>query len=71
MHSQALYRRGKAYEQLGEADNARRDFEFAVDLEPNNALAREAVANYRSVLHRILVLNRGTPEVRSRQRKGI
>jgi len=67
----ALYRRGKAYESLGDADNARRDFENALLLEPNNKLAFEAFENHKSVLHRLVVLSRGTPEVRNRQRKGL
>ena len=67
----ALYRRGKAHEAFGDADSARRDFENALMLEPRNQLAMEAAENYKSVLHRLVVLSRATPEVRSRQRKGI
>lgn len=67
----ALYRRGKAHEAFGDADNARRDFENALLLEPNNRLALEAFENYKSVLHRLVVLSRASPELRSRQRKGL
>ena len=52
-------------------DSARRDFESALLLEPQNKLALEAVENYKSVLHRLVVLSKATPEVRSRQRKGL
>ncbi len=67
----ALFRRGQAHEALGDADNARRDFENALQLEPGNQRVAEAHDNDRSVLHRLVVLSRGTPEVRSRQRKGL
>ena len=67
----ALYRRGKAHEAFGDADSARRDFENALQLEPRNKPALEALENYKSVLHRLVVLSRATPEVRSRQRKGL
>ncbi|QDZ22239.1 hypothetical protein A3770_07p47570 [Chloropicon primus] len=67
----ALFRRGKAHEALGDADAARRDFESALMLEPQNKLATEAHDNYKSVLHRLVVLSRGAPEVRARQRKGL
>lgn len=67
----ALYRRGKAHEAVGEVDNARRDFELAAELEPSNPALLEAQDNHRSVLHRLVVLSNGTPEVRNRQRKGL
>jgi len=67
----AFYRRGKAHEAFGDADSARRDFESALLLEPQNKLALEAVENYKSVLHRLVVLSKASPEVRSRQRKGL
>lgn len=37
----ALFRRGKAYEGLGDAENALADFKRVVELEPNNAAARD------------------------------
>ena len=39
----ALFRRGKAHEGLGDADAALADFKRVVELEPNNAAAREEV----------------------------
>ena len=44
----ALFRRGKAHEGLGDADAALADFKRVVELEPNNAAAREEARKPRS-----------------------
>ena len=44
----ALFRRGKAHEGLGDADAALADFKRVVELEPNNAAAREEVREMRA-----------------------
>ena len=63
----ALFRRAKAHEGLGDADAALRDFRRVAELEPGNAAAAEELENYRSVLHRLVVLSNGDAETRRRQ----
>jgi len=63
----ALFRRGKAHEGLGDVKPAYRDFRQVVELEPNNVAALMELENYRSVLHRLIVKQRGTPENREKK----
>ena len=63
----ALFRRGKAHEGLGDVKPAYRDFRQVVELEPNNVAALVEIENYRSVLHRLIVKQRGTPENREKK----
>ena len=63
----ALFRRGKAHEGLGDVKPAYRDFRQVVELEPNNVAALVETENYRSVLHRLIVKQRGTPGNREKK----
>ena len=56
---------------IGERINPTGRKKLAAELEPSNPALLEAQDNHRSVLHRLVVLSNGTPEVRNRQRKGL
>eukprot|EP00928_Gymnodinium_smaydae_P087754 TRINITY_DN71979_c0_g1_i1.p1 TRINITY_DN71979_c0_g1~~TRINITY_DN71979_c0_g1_i1.p1 ORF type:complete len:579 (+),score=134.98 TRINITY_DN71979_c0_g1_i1:40-1737(+) len=45
----ALYRRGQAFLGLKEVDNARKDFEKVLELDPNNAEAKQQLAKVRQL----------------------
>jgi tetratricopeptide (TPR) repeat protein len=65
----AFYRLSKALEGVGDAEGAESALLSAKKIEPNNPVVKQALRNLSSVFHLIVVLNRATPEVLSRQQK--
>lgn len=65
----ALYRLSKALEGVGDAEGAESALLSAKKIEPNNPVVKQALRNLSSVFHLIVVLNRASPEVLSRQPK--
>lgn len=65
----AFYRRGRAYETLGDCDSAIASFERALQIEPTNEMVRLHLKKFKCVFHRACVLHKASPEVLSRQTK--
>ena len=65
----AFYRMSKALEGVGDAEGAESALLSAKKIEPNNPVVKQALRNLSSVFHLIVVLNRASPEVLSRQPK--
>ena len=65
----AFYRLSKALEGVGDAEGAESALLSAKKIEPNNPAVKQALRNLSSVFHLIVVLNRASPEVLSRQPK--
>ena len=56
---------------LGDADGAVRDMKKVLELEPNNKQARHSMQEYSSILNRLIIINRGSEDVKRRQVKGL
>ena len=65
----AFYRLARALEGVGDAEGAESALLSAKQIEPNNPVVKQALRNLSSVFHLIVVLNRASPEVLSRQGK--
>ena len=65
----AFYRRGCAFERMGDADAAIASFEYALQIEPTNEMVRLHLKKFKCVFHRACVLHKASPEVLARQTK--
>jgi tetratricopeptide (TPR) repeat protein len=63
----ALFRKSFACEGVGDAEASIRALRAAENIEPDNANVRQAIRNLQCVFHLIVVLDRASPEVLSRQ----
>jgi len=65
----AFYRRGVAFERMGDADAAIASFDYALQIEPTNEMVRLHLKKFKCVFHRACVLHKASPEVLARQTK--